>query len=134
MDDLYQVVKTDPEQVNQFFFWWKSLHWRYKCVGLVQNLSQNISQWKKRLFRKLGFFKNPTALTLLSKVPPCTIILVQDRFLNLTIWKPTAQAFQNTFTFGWYLFNSSSNFHVTRRETPPTMTSGIQPLKPPTQS
>ena len=40
------------------------------------------------------------------------IILVQDRFLNLTIWKPSAQAFQKTLTFDWYLFNSRGNFHV----------------------
>ena len=33
-------------------------------------------------------------------------------FLNLTIWKPTAHAFQNTLTFDRYLFNSRSNFHV----------------------
>ena len=75
-------------------------------------VTQNISRWKETLSQKLGFSENPTALTLLSKVPPCTIILVQDRFFNLTIWKPMAQAFQNTLTFDWYLFNSRSNFHV----------------------
>ena len=42
---------------------------------------------KRDTFKKLVFFfsKNLTALKLLSKVPPCTIILVQDRFVNLTI-------------------------------------------------
>ena len=75
-------------------------------------VTQNISPWKETLSKKLGFSVNPTALTLLSKVRPCTIILVQDRFFNLTIWKPTAQAFQNTLTFDRYLFNSRSNFHV----------------------
>ena len=74
-------------------------------------LKQNISPWKETLSKKLGFSVNPTALTLLSKVRPCTIILVQDRFFNLTIWKPTTQAFQNTLTFDRYLFNSMSNFH-----------------------
>ena len=74
--------------------------------------TQNISQWKETLSQKLGFSENQTALTLLSKVPPYTIILVQDRFFNLTIWNPTAQAFQNTFTFDRYLFNSRSSFHV----------------------
>ena len=73
---------------------------------------QNISRWKETLSKKLGFSENPTALTLLSKVPPCTIILVQDRFLNLTNWKAMAQAFQNTLTFDRYLFNSRSTFHV----------------------
>ena len=75
-------------------------------------VTQIISWWKETLSQKLGFTENPTALTLLSKVQPCTIILVQDRFFNLTIWKPTAEAFQNTLTFNWYLFNSRSNFHV----------------------
>ena len=75
-------------------------------------VTQNISPWKETLSKKLGFSVNPTALTLLSKVRPCTIILVQDRFFNLTIWKPTAQAFQNTLTFDRYLFNSMSNFHA----------------------
>ena len=75
-------------------------------------VAQNISRWKETLSQKLGFSKNPTALTLLSKVPPCTIILLQDRFFNLTIWKPKAQAFQNTLTFDQFLFNSRSNFHV----------------------
>ena len=73
---------------------------------------QNISRWKETLSQKLGFSENPTALTLLRKVPPCTIILVQDIFFNLTIWKPTAQTFQNTLTFERYLFNSMSNFHA----------------------
>ena len=74
---------------------------------------QNISWWKETLSQKLGFSENPTALTLSSKVLPCTIFfLVQDRFFNLTIWKAMAQAFQNTLTFDWYLFNSRSNFHV----------------------
>ena len=53
-------------------------------------VAQNISRWKETLSQKLGFSKNLTALTLLSKVPPCTIIVVQDRFFNLTIWKPMA--------------------------------------------
>ena len=75
-------------------------------------VTQNMSPWKETLSKKLGFSVNPTALTLLSKVRPCTIILVQDRFFNLTIWKPTAQAFQNTLTFDRYLFNSMSNFHA----------------------
>ena len=43
-------------------------------------VTQNISPWKETLSKKLGFSVNPTALTLLSKVRPCTIILVQDRF------------------------------------------------------
>ena len=43
-------------------------------------VTQNISRWKETLSKKLGFSENPTALTLLSKVPPCTIVLVQDRF------------------------------------------------------
>ena len=75
-------------------------------------VAPNIWLWKDTLSKKAAFPKNPTALTLLSKVPPCTIILVQDRFFNLTIWKPMAQAFQNTLTFDRYLFNSRSNFHV----------------------
>ncbi len=75
-------------------------------------VTQNISPWKETLSKKIDFSVNPTALTLLSKVRPCTIILVQDRFVNLTIWKPTAQAFQNTLTFDRYLFNSMSNFHA----------------------
>ena len=75
-------------------------------------VTPNISRWKETLSQKLGFSENPTALTLLSKVPPSTIILVQDRFFNLTIWKPTAQTFQNTLTFERYLFNSMSNFHA----------------------
>ena len=58
------------------------------------------------------FPKNPSALSLLSKVPPCTVILLWDRFFNLIIWKPMDQAFQNTLTFYWYLFNSRSNFNV----------------------
>ena len=77
-----------------------------------QLVTQNISPWKETLSKKLGFSKNPTALTLLNKVPPCTIILVQDRFVNLTIWKAMAPAFQNTLTFDWYLFNSRSNLHM----------------------
>ena len=75
-------------------------------------VTQNISRWKETLSQKLGFSENSTALTLLSKVPPCTIILMQGSFFNLTIWKPTAQAFQNTLTFDRYLFNSRSNFLV----------------------
>ena len=75
-------------------------------------VTQNISRWKETLFQKLGFSENPTALTLLSKVPPCTIILVKYMFFNLTIWNPMAQIFQNTLIFEWYLFNSRSKFHV----------------------
>ena len=75
-------------------------------------VTQNISRWEETLSQKLGFSENPAALTLLSKVPPCTIILVQNWFFNLTIWKPMAKAFQNTLTFDWYLFNSRSKFYV----------------------
>ena len=77
-------------------------------------VNQNIPRWKERLSQKLVCFssKNPTALTLLSKVPPCTIILVQDQFFYLTIWKPTAQTFQNTLSLDQYLFNSRSKFHI----------------------
>ena len=44
--------------------------------------------------------KNPFTLTLLSKVPPCTNILVQLSFfpLHLNISKPTAQAYTLTFS------------------------------------
>ena len=77
-----------------------------------KSVTQNISPWKETLSKKLGFSINQTALTLLSKVRPCTIILVQDRFFNLIIWKPRAQAFQNSLTFDRYLFNSMSDFHV----------------------
>ena len=73
-------------------------------------VTQNISLWKETLSQKLGISKNPTALTLLSKVPAYTIILVPDIFFNFTIWKPTAQAFQNTLNFDQFLFNSRSNF------------------------
>ena len=82
------------------------------CRTSQKLVTQNISLWKETLSQKLGFSENPTALTLLSKVPPCTIILVQNWFFNLTIWKPMAQAFQNTLTFDRYLFNSMSNFHA----------------------
>ena len=58
------------------------------------------------------FFQKSIAITLLSKVPPCRIILVQDRLSNFNRWKPTTSAFQNTLTFDRYLFNSRSNFHV----------------------
>ena len=34
----------------------------------------------RRTSQKVGFSENSTALKLLSKVPPCTIIVVQDRF------------------------------------------------------
>ena len=77
-----------------------------------KSATQNISRQKETLSQKLGFSENPTALTLLSKVPPCRIILVQNWFFNLTIWKPMAQAFQNTLTFDQYRFNSRSNFYV----------------------
>ena len=71
-----------------------------------------MSRWKEKLSQKLVFSENPTALTVLSKVPPSTIIVVQDSFLNLTIQKPTTPAFQNTLTFDQYLFKSRSDFHV----------------------
>ena len=72
-------------------------------------VTPNISRWKKTLSKKLDFSENPTALTLLRKVPPCTMFLVQDVFFNLTIWKPMAQAFQNTLVLYQYVFNSRSN-------------------------
>ena len=61
------------------------------CRTSKKLVTQNISRWKETLSQKLDFSENPTALTLLSKVPQCTIILVQDRFFNLPIWKPMAQ-------------------------------------------
>ena len=83
---------------------WKRVYW------IVTDRQTYIWTW--RLYDQPGenivFSENP----LLSKVPPCTIILVQDSFFNLTIWKPTAPAFQNTLTFDQYLFNSRSNFHL----------------------
>ena len=49
-------------------------------------VAPNICDEKRRLAENKFFFsKNLTALTILSKVLPCTIILVQDRFFNLTI-------------------------------------------------
>ena len=113
MDDLSQVVKTNPEQVYQCFFFMKIIALTIQMRRTSQKLvTQNISRWKETLSQKLDFSENPTALTLLSKVPPCTIILVQDRFFNLPIWKPMAQAFQNTLSFDQFLFNSRSNFHL----------------------
>ena len=47
-----------------------------------------------------------------AKCQKSTLILLQHCFSNPSIWKPTAQAFQNTLTFDKYLFNSRSNFHV----------------------
>ena len=37
-------------------------------------VTQNISLWKETPSQKLGFSENPTALTLLSKIPPSMII------------------------------------------------------------
>ena len=73
MNDLLQVVKTDPEQVCQYFL--------MKISALtiqMRSTGRKISHTKhfmvnETLSQKLGFSKNPTALTLLSKVPPCTI-------------------------------------------------------------
>ena len=62
--------------------------------------------------KKLSFPENQTALTLLKKVPPWTTVLVQNIFCNSTTWKPMSQAFQKTFTFSQYIFNSRSNMHV----------------------
>ena len=74
-------------------------------------VTQNISQRKETLSQKLGFWKSNCTDTF-EQVPPCTIILVQNWFFNLTIWTPMAQAFQNTLTFDRCFFNSRSNFYV----------------------
>ena len=111
---FWKIVKTFFNlPFSSMFFLMKIIAMTIQITRTSQKLdTQNISPWKETLYKNLGLSVNPTALTLLSKVRPCTIILVQDRLFNLIIWKPTAKAFQNTLTFDRYLFNSMSNFHA----------------------
>ena len=59
--------------------------------------------------QKKGFSENATAHPFLIKVPKMHNFLGAMFLFNLTIWKPTTPAFQNTLTFASYLFNSRSN-------------------------
>ena len=62
--------------------------------------------------KKLGFPENATVLTLLSKVPPYTVILVHIFFFKSTIGTPTVPAYHMTLTYDQYLFKSKSNMQV----------------------
>ena len=76
--------------------WW---HLKFDC--------ENTHCPKKAVFPGI-----PTALTILSKVPESTIISNKYHLFYLSIWKLMVRAFQNTFTFDQYLFNSRSKMHV----------------------
>ena len=111
---IFTVCKNWSWTSLSMFYLLKIIPLTIKMRRTIPKLvTKKMLQCKATFSRKTGFSKNLTALTLLSKVLPCSIILVQNRFLNLIIWKPKAQAFQNAFTFDWQLFlNSKSNFHV----------------------
>ena len=86
----------------------------------MDNTNAKISHTQKCMmktdfFQKIVFFlnENPSAQTFLITVQKITTALWVQRYLsNPTIWKPKAQAFQNSLTFAQYLFNSGSNMCV----------------------
>ena len=94
-------------------FLMKITTWTIQTPRTIPKLvtQHNIARWKQTLSVKSGFPQNPIACTFFIKVLKKNFF-VKHYFSNPSIWKPTAQAFQNTITFAQYLFNSRSNMHV----------------------
>ena len=72
----------------------------------------NIWLWKNTLSKKQLFLKIQLHLHFWVKSHKAPFFTFNTIFFNKTIWQPTVPAFQNTFTFYQYRFNSRSSMHV----------------------
>ena len=87
--------------------------WTVQATRTIKKLvTPKISRRKGTLSKKVYFPENPTALTTFEQSPTQHHFLMQHRFFNPTIGKPTAPAYQNTLTCYQYLLISMSKMHM----------------------
>ena len=55
--------------ILSIFFWWKSLHWRYKCVGLVKISHTKHFTAKRDTFPKTWFFRKSNCTDTFEQSP-----------------------------------------------------------------
>ena len=93
-----------------FFFFMKIIALMIQKHRTSKKLvTQNSSRWKEA-FSQL--FRKSNCTDTFEQSPTMHGYFGARQIFYLTIWRPKAQAFQNTFLFDQYLFNSRSNFHM----------------------